>query len=77
MSRKGPYNDQLRKNLQFTKTNHEEIYPAIDPKSSALSQSGKVIIITGASQGFGKDVSTSASDLSLGFVLTSLQNCRG
>ena len=41
---------------QFTKTVHRDEYPAIDPHSAALSQNGKVIIITGVSQGIGRKV---------------------
>ncbi|EXJ89422.1 hypothetical protein A1O3_02489 [Capronia epimyces CBS 606.96] len=39
----------------FTKTVHRDQYDATDPSSSALSQAGKVILITGASQGIGKE----------------------
>jgi NADP-dependent 3-hydroxy acid dehydrogenase YdfG len=42
---------------QYTNTVHRDIYPAIDPTLPALSQKGKVIIITGASQGLGRHVS--------------------
>lgn len=37
----------------YTPHVHRDQYPAIDPTSSALSQAGKVIIITGASAGIG------------------------
>ena len=42
--------------LQFTKTVHREVYPAIDPTSAELRRiaSGKVVIITGAGSGFGE-----------------------
>jgi hypothetical protein len=43
---------------QFTKTVYRDVYPAIDPASEALSQAGKVVIISGASRGIGKKVST-------------------
>ncbi|CAM1508914.1 Fc.00g026530.m01.CDS01 [Cosmosporella sp. VM-42] len=39
---------------QFTRTIHRDQYPAIDPASPKLSQKGKVVIVTGASQGIGK-----------------------
>jgi len=39
---------------QFTKTVHRDEYPSIDPTSAKLSQKGKAVIITGASQGIGK-----------------------
>ena len=42
---------------QYTKTVYRDQYPAIDPRSAALSQKGKVVIITGASQGLGRHVS--------------------
>jgi len=38
----------------FTKNLYRDIYPAIEPTSPALSQEGKVVIITGASRGIGK-----------------------
>ncbi|KAF2649126.1 NAD(P)-binding protein [Lophiostoma macrostomum CBS 122681] len=39
---------------QFTPHTYRDIYPAIDPtKQPSLSQKGKVVIITGASQGLG------------------------
>jgi hypothetical protein len=50
-------NDYFTTSMQFTKTLHSDVYPAIDPKSPALSQAGKVIIITGASRGLGRRVS--------------------
>jgi NAD(P)-dependent dehydrogenase (short-subunit alcohol dehydrogenase family) len=37
----------------YTPHIHRDQYPAIDPRSPALSQSGKVVIITGASAGIG------------------------
>lgn len=36
---------------QFTKTVYRNEYPAINPRSTALKQVDKVIVITGASQG--------------------------
>lgn len=49
--------DHFVRATQFTRINHRDVYPSIDPRSASLSQHGKVIIITGASQGIGKDVS--------------------
>ncbi|KAK4901423.1 hypothetical protein LTR49_027277 [Elasticomyces elasticus] len=43
------------KNGAFTESVYRDVYPGIDPKQSALSQQGKVILITGASRGIGKD----------------------
>ena len=40
----------------FTKKVYRDVHPAVDPKSSALSQAGKVIVITGASRGIGRHV---------------------
>jgi len=40
----------------FTKKVYREVYPAIDPSSPALSQEGKIVLITGASRGIGKTV---------------------
>jgi hypothetical protein len=44
---------------QFTKTAHRDEYPDVDPTSQALSQEGKVVVITGASSGLGRQVRTS------------------
>ncbi|KAF2488334.1 NAD(P)-binding protein [Lophium mytilinum] len=41
---------------QFTKTVHRDQYPSIDPASPKLSQKGKTVIVTGASQGIGKAI---------------------
>jgi len=40
----------------FTKTVHNDIYPAIDPTKSDLSQPGKAVLITGAGRGFGRSI---------------------
>ncbi|KAL9625498.1 MAG: hypothetical protein Q9160_000208 [Pyrenula sp. 1 TL-2023] len=45
--------DHFVTSLQFTPKAYTDVYPAIDPTSPALSQAGKVIIITGASRGIG------------------------
>lgn len=39
---------------QFTKKIYRDQYPAVNPASDQLSQVGKVAIITGASQGIGR-----------------------
>jgi hypothetical protein len=49
--------DYFMNSSAFTKVNHRDIYPAIEPSSSVNSQAGKVIIITGASKGLGRLVS--------------------
>ncbi|KAF2815864.1 NAD(P)-binding protein [Mytilinidion resinicola] len=41
---------------QFTKAVHRDQYPSIDPASPKLSQKGKTVIVTGASQGIGKAI---------------------
>ena len=41
---------------KVTKAVYRDQYPAIDPRSPALSQKGKVVIVTGASQGLGREV---------------------
>lgn len=43
--------DHFVTNMQFTAQTHRDIYAAIDP--TTISQKGKVVIITGASQGLG------------------------
>jgi hypothetical protein len=48
--------DHFVKAQQFTPSTHRDLYPAIDPKQPSLSQKGKVVIITGASQGLGAKV---------------------
>ena len=40
----------------FTNTLYRDIYPAINPGNANLSQKGKVVVITGASQGIGQKV---------------------
>lgn len=47
------------KSQQFVPTTHRDVYPAIEPTQPSLSQKGKVIIITGASQGLGARVRSS------------------
>jgi hypothetical protein len=41
---------------QFTKSTYRDEYPSINPRSPALSQAGKVVVVTGASQGLGRHV---------------------
>ncbi|KAF2476655.1 NAD(P)-binding protein [Lindgomyces ingoldianus] len=48
--------DYFVKTHQFTKTVHRDQYPSIDPASPKLSQKGKTVIVTGASQGIGKAI---------------------
>ena len=48
--------DHFVKLQQFTPTVYRDVYPAIDPTQAPLSQKGKVVIITGASQGLGARV---------------------
>jgi hypothetical protein len=48
--------DHFVKLQQFTKATHRDVYPSINPTTAALSQAGKVVIITGASQGIGATV---------------------
>ncbi|TVY37691.1 Short chain dehydrogenase [Lachnellula subtilissima] len=38
----------------ITPTWHNDVYPAIDPSNSELSQAGKTIVITGAGSGIGR-----------------------
>ncbi|KAJ6016230.1 hypothetical protein N7540_010821 [Penicillium herquei] len=46
--------DAGTKAIAFTTKNYRSVYPAIDPTRPDLSQKGKVIVITGASQGLGR-----------------------
>jgi short subunit dehydrogenase len=48
--------DYYVKQSAFTKTLHRDIYPAINPENEKLSQKGRVVVITGASQGIGQKV---------------------
>jgi len=45
--------DYFVTSMQFTARTHQDVYAAIDPNQAALSQKGKVVVITGASQGLG------------------------
>jgi len=47
---------------QFTKTAYRDEYPDLDPASEALSQEGKIVVITGTSQGIGRYVRATSSD---------------
>ena len=40
----------------FTQTIHNDIYPAIDPTKSDLSQPQKVVLITGSGRGIGRSI---------------------
>jgi hypothetical protein len=46
--------DHFVTSAAFTKQNHRDIYPAIDPSSPSNNQAGKVIVVTGASKGLGR-----------------------
>jgi hypothetical protein len=48
---------------QFTKTAYRDEYPDVDPTSKALSQEGKVVVISGTSQGLGRQVRASLLNL--------------
>jgi hypothetical protein len=39
---------QFTKRNAFTRKVYRDVYPAVDPRSPALSQAGKVVMITGA-----------------------------
>lgn len=63
MARKGePDPDSFVKADAFTKETYRDLYPAINPTRPNLSQSGKVVIITGASRGLGRSVSIAHTD---------------
>ncbi|KAJ5930087.1 hypothetical protein N7466_005580 [Penicillium verhagenii] len=46
--------DEDVKGNAFTTKNYRDIYPAIDPTRPELSQTGKVVVITGGSRGLGR-----------------------
>jgi hypothetical protein len=48
--------DYFITSMQFTNEVHTDVYPSIDPTTPALSQAGKVVIVTGASRGLGRTV---------------------
>jgi hypothetical protein len=48
--------DYYVKQFAFTKALYRDVYPAINPENEKLSQKGKVVVITGASQGIGQKV---------------------
>lgn len=50
---------------QFTKRVYRDVYPSIDPSSPALSQAGKIIIVSGASKGIGQRVCVAFSNFLL------------
>ncbi|KAK9367593.1 hypothetical protein V1509DRAFT_640648 [Lipomyces kononenkoae] len=47
--------DVYTTSTSFTKVVYRDVYPSVDPTSDALSQAGKIVVITGASRGIGKD----------------------
>ncbi|BDD63037.1 hypothetical protein MPDQ_003674 [Monascus purpureus] len=49
-----PDPDLITKMECFTKKYYRDTYPSIDPTQPELSQAGKVVIVTGASRGIGK-----------------------
>ncbi|RFU80350.1 nadp-binding [Trichoderma arundinaceum] len=58
MADKDPFagvpDDHVVTSQAFTKQTYRDVYPAIDPSNAALSQAGKIVIVTGASKGLGK-----------------------
>jgi hypothetical protein len=50
--------DHFAKADQFTRDLYYDVYPSIDPSSELLSQNGKIILVTGASSGIGRHVSS-------------------
>ncbi|KAL6229032.1 hypothetical protein BDW75DRAFT_250239 [Aspergillus navahoensis] len=48
--------DQFTRAGSITKTYYRDVYPAIAPSQPALSQAGKVTIVTGAGKGIGRAI---------------------
>jgi NAD(P)-dependent dehydrogenase (short-subunit alcohol dehydrogenase family) len=46
----------LHSGVNFVQTLRHDIYPAIDPTKSDLSQPGKVILVTGSGRGIGRSI---------------------
>jgi NAD(P)-dependent dehydrogenase (short-subunit alcohol dehydrogenase family) len=55
-SQQSPDPEMFTKKFQFTPTFYHDIYPSIDHTNPDLSQSGRVILVTGAGRGIGKAV---------------------
>ncbi|KAL2807947.1 putative oxidoreductase [Aspergillus granulosus] len=49
-----PDRNLFAKAAAFTRKIHRDVYAAIDPTKSELSQTGKVVVITGATRGLGQ-----------------------
>lgn len=55
----------------FTKVTYRDVYSAIDPSIATNSQTGKVIVITGASKGIGRIVSVTSCSTSFTQLINS------
>lgn len=50
--------DYFAKAEQFTRDLYYDVYPSVDPRSELLSKEGKIVLISGASSGIGRHVSS-------------------
>ena len=61
-------------NNAFTSTVYRDVYPAVDPKRPELSQSGKVVVVTGASRGIGQGIAVALAQASASALIITARN---